>query len=276
MLKGLYLPHLATITGIRQETPDTATFALRLDEPGVARRFSYTPGQFVQVSVFGVGECPISIASNPLKGGGLELCIRAVGRVTRAIHSLEVGQKIGIRGPFGNGFPIERIKRRDVLIIAGGIGIAPLRGLIGLILQRRKEFGKLEILYGARDPGQLCFRGEYRGWRGTRTQLYLTVDKAHEGWKGKVGLVPEILREIGPSPQGKVAITCGPPVMIRLVLDELFRMGYKGEQVLMTLELKMKCGVGKCGRCNIGPRFVCMDGPVFWASELERLHGYGC
>lgn len=272
MNKSLYLPYFATICDIRDETPDTSTFCLTIDNPKIRESFKYYPGQFAELSVFGVGECPISITSTPTKKGILEFCIRAVGTVTSALHELIVGDKVGIRGPLGNSFPIDKWKCKNLLFIGGGIGLAPLRSSINFVLNNRKDFGLIDIIYGARDPSLLCFRSEYNIWAKTKgVNLHLTVDKGDAKWKGKVGLVPDILKEVNILPENRIAITCGPPIMIKFVLANLVKMGYKEEDIFTTLELKMKCGVGKCGRCNIGEKYVCQDGPVFSLAELKHL-----
>ena len=270
MKEPLLVPVPAKIESIRTLTKDTLLF--KVAEMNGNSTFIYNPGQFMELSVFGVGESPISITSAPTRPGFLEFAIREVGSVTGALHNLEAGDIIGIRGPFGNGFPIEEMKGKNIFFIAGGIGLAPLRGLINYMLDNRKEFGEIDILYGARTPELLCFSDEFETWKkAPRTHLHLTVDTESPGWNGHIGLVPVLLKELALPPEDRIAIACGPPVMIKFTLAVLTAMGYPGERIMTTLELKMKCGVGKCGRCNIGSTFVCTDGPVFRFSELKEL-----
>jgi len=270
----LMIPEMAVIQDIRQVTWDTLLFEVLIDDGGRGRTFPYLPGQFAEISVLGVGECPISITSTATRSGPLQFAIREVGGVTHALHNLQVGDRIGIRGPLGNSFPVEEMKGRDIFFIAGGIGLAPLRGLINYVLDNRADYGKVDIVYGARSPDLLCFAEEFDQWAGAPgTDLHLTVDAQAPGWSGRVGFVPTVVKDLGLSPDNRIAVTCGPPIMIKFVLTELAASGYPDEQVITTLELKMKCGVGKCGRCNIGPVYVCQDGPVFKLSELRQLPG---
>jgi NAD(P)H-flavin reductase len=268
----LWLPEMARIAGIRRVTSDTLLFELDFDERAADDPFRYLPGQFVELSVLGVGECPISITSTPTRDGPVELAVRRVGVVTQALHDLDVGQRLGVRGPLGNGFPLKAIEGRNLLFIAGGIGLAPLRSLINYVLDRRDSYGAIDIVYGARSPDLLCFDWEFDAWAAAAgAQLHLTVDAETAGWDGHVGFVPAIVKQLGLAPEGRVAVACGPPIMIKYVLDDLTAAGYLASDVITTLELKMKCGVGKCGRCNIGPKFVCLDGPVFTLSQLAEL-----
>lgn len=253
------------------ETIDIKTFRVAFDDP--AGGFDYLPGQFAEVSVFGVGESTISISSSPTRGDRLEFSVKKVGRVTRALHEVAPGERVGVRGPYGNHFPVERMKGRDILFVGGGIGLAPLRSLINYILDGRREYGEVQILYGARTPGDLVFKRElFETWpKQENVRLHVTVDQGDAGWTGRVGLVPHVLKELGPSARGVIAVTCGPPIMIKFTLEALRELGFAGEDVLTTLEMKMKCGIGKCGRCNIGDKYVCLDGPVFTLEELAKL-----
>lgn len=274
MSSNIYLPHLATIIEIEAQTPDTTMLRVTLDDPTLALSFTYRPGQFAELSIFGVGECPISIASTPTRKGFLEFCVRAVGQVTNALYELDVGSKIGVRGPYGNPFPLPELEGRNLLFIGGGIGLAPLRSLINYVLDNRDHYGEVELIYGARSPQDLAFKDELKLWGEQEgVTVYLTVDRGDERWRGPVGFVPSFLREIAPSPQEKVAFTCGPPIMIKLVMEALEEMGFPPDHMVTTLEMKMKCGVGKCGRCNIGSRYICRDGPVFTLEQLKALPG---
>ncbi len=272
MDKMLLVPMTAKIRAVQRLTGDTLLFEVADIDIKNSGGLSYRPGQFMELSVFGVGECPISITSTPTRTGCLEFAVREVGTVSHGLHNLEVGDYIGLRGPFGNGFPIEAMKGKDIFFIAGGIGLAPLRSLINFMLDQREEFGTIDIVYGARTPELLCFSREFATWqKAARTNLYLTVDAEAPGWEGNVGLVPALVKELGLSPGNRIAIACGPPIMIKFTLVNLSGMGYPDESIITTLELKMKCGVGKCGRCNIGSKYVCLDGPVFRLSELKEL-----
>lgn len=274
MSNNVYLPHRATITDTNAQTADITMFRVVFDDSTVADSFTYRPGQFVELSVFGIGECPISIATTPTRKGFLEFCVRDVGQVTNALHELEVGSKIGIRGPYGNSFPLAEIEGLNLLFIAGGIGLAPLRSLIHYVLDNRARYGEMELIYGARSSVDLVFENELSVWDDQEgTTVYLTVDQDDDGWRGRTGMVPSLLREIAPSPQNKVAVTCGPRAMIRLVMEALEEMGFPAHRIVTTLEMKMKCGVGKCGRCNIATKYVCRDGPVFTLEQLRALPG---
>ncbi len=274
MSDNIYLPSLATITEVRLETPDINTYVVNFDDPRLRESFIYQPGQFAEISVFGVGECPIGIASSPTWKGFLEFCVRAVGTVTNAIQDLDVGDKLGVRAPLGNSWPTNEIEGKDLLFIGGGIGLSPLRSLIQYVLDNRERYGAVEIIYGARSPQDLVYKQELKEWdERPDVDLYVTVDVGDETWDGPVGFVPPFLREINPSPENKVTFTCGPPIMIKLVVEALGEMGYADADIITTLEMKMKCGVGKCGRCNIGDRYICRDGPVFTFEQLRRIPG---
>ncbi|MCC6485279.1 MAG: FAD/NAD(P)-binding protein [Armatimonadetes bacterium] len=267
-----YLPELATVEEIVEETPDTKTFRAVFSDTALRQDFSYEPGQFQEVSVFGVGESTFCLTSTPTRPGMVEFAVKKVGQVTTALHEMSLGETVGIRGPFGNWFPYERFKDHRLLFIGGGIGMAPLRSLLNFCLDNRSDYAEIDIIYGGRSPDDLCFRSEFDAWRSAPdTNLYLTVDKGDDNWKGNVGFVPAYLVDLAPTPENTIAITCGPPVMIKFVLQNLEKLGFAAEQIYTTLEMKMKCGIGKCGRCNIGEKFVCIDGPVFSYAELQQL-----
>jgi sulfhydrogenase subunit gamma (sulfur reductase) len=271
---NIYLPSIATLKEVRPETPDISTFVVTFDDPELRDSFTYQPGQFAELSIFGVGECPIGIASSPTWKDRLEFCVRAVGTVTNAIHDLEPGDKLGVRGPLGNGWPTVEIEGKDLLFIGGGIGLPPLRSLIHYVLDNRERYGEVQIVYGARSPQDLVYKEELKEWEErSDVDLAVTVDVGDETWDGPVGFVPPFLKEINPSPENRVAFTCGPPIMIRLVVQALEGMGYPYADIVTTLEMKMKCGVGKCGRCNIGDKYICRDGPVFTFEELRGIPG---
>lgn len=271
-MENVYLPHLTKIAEVRRETVDTLTYLLRFADPGFARSFSFKPGQFVEVSVFGVGEAPIGFASGPSNGDGFEITVRAMGSVTRALHRLRPGDWVGIRGPYGNSFPCDEFKGQDILIIGGGIGLPPLRSLIEAILQERQAYGTLTILYGARTPQDRVYKAELDRWR-DRSDLVLleTVDVGDESWTGPVGVVTTLFSRISVDPSRSIAYTCGPPIMIKFVIQDLLKLGFPEDRIVSTLERYMKCGVGKCGHCAIGSKYVCVDGPVFTYKQLKDL-----
>jgi NAD(P)H-flavin reductase len=260
-----FLPLLAEIGEVRDLTPDTKLFRLNLREG----RIDHKPGQFAILSAFGVGEAPFTFASLP--GEGLEFAIRKMGTVTSALHELGPGDAVGVRGPYGNTFPLQEYEGKDIIIIGGGIGIAPLRPLIHWFIKHRGDYGDLLIIYGARTPRDFAFSYEFEDWaRNARLELAVDPPGAPE-WKGRVALVPAVVKELKPSPKGSVAITCGPPIMIHYVLVELKALGFSPGQIVTTLEAKMKCGMGKCMRCNVGNKYVCKDGPVFTLDQVSQL-----
>lgn len=269
------LPKIATITDIIRETGDVKTFRVIFDNQDEMAVWNHEPGQTAMVSVFGVGEATFCLASSPTCRDWLEFSIRRTGKVTTALHQLEPGAKIGVRGPYGNHFPYKEMRGKDLLVIGGGIGLAPLRPLINFMLApvNRKDYGNIEIIYGARSCGDLCYKEEiFRIWpEAEGVTVWTTIDAPEEGWDGHVGFVPAYVEEINPSPENKFVVICGPPIMIKFTVKGLSRLGFKEEQVYTTLEMRMKCGIGKCGRCNVGARFVCRDGPVFNLSELKDL-----
>ncbi len=269
-MSELFLPRLAEIAEVREETYDTRTFRLRLR--GEGDRFEFRPGQFLELSVFGFGEAPFCLASSPTRDGGLETTVRRVGQLTEALHALGPGDEVGLRGPFGNGFDVEAARGRDLLFVGGGIGLPPLRGLIWNVLDERDRFGRVTLLYGARTPGDLVYKDELRAWaaRGD-VELRLTVDRAEGDWHGPVGVVPTLFEKVALHPATTLAFVCGPPVMIHFVVQDLLRRGFPEEAVISTLERMMQCGVGKCNHCTIGHRYVCRDGPVFNYRQMREL-----
>ncbi|MEW6524376.1 MAG: FAD/NAD(P)-binding protein [Bacillota bacterium] len=275
-MKNPYVPEEAIIEEIIEETAvnDVKTFRVVFTSEETRRSFSYRPGQFAEVSVFGLGEAPISITSSPTQEGYLEFSIKKAGVVTTALHHAEQGDRIGVRGPYGNVFPVEDMEGKNLVFIAGGIGLAPLRSLFNYCIHQknRPKFQSVTMIYGARSPGDLVFKWELEKWD-ARPDIdqYVTVDRGDEKWTGRVGFVPAVLMDVKPSPENTVAITCGPPIMIKFVLQNLEQLGFTPEQIVTTLEMRMKCGIGKCGRCNIGSQYVCMDGPVFTYAQLKNM-----
>jgi len=269
--KNIYLPHLYRIMEIIPETSDIKTFRLDLE----GENSSHLPGQFAELFVPGVGEAPISITSSPTQKGILEFSIKRIGLVTSAIHRLNPNDRLGIRGPYGNTFPLANLTEHNLLFIAGGIGLAPLRSLINYVLdtEKRHQFNKVTILYGARSPQDLVFKWELGKWQNRKDITFLlTVDRGDDQWKGTVGLVPNVLKEnIQVNPLEWKSIICGPPIMIKFTIKALLEMGFQPPDIITTLEMRMKCGLGKCGRCNIGPYYVCKDGPVFTYQQLQNM-----
>ena len=265
------IPMVAVVTDIRVDTPDVKTFrVVGLDGK---KPFVHVPGQCAMLSMPGVGEALFSITSSPTNRDFLEFSIKKCGCVTDWLHGMEPGQQITIRGPYGNGFTVESdFLGRDLLFIAGGIGLAPLRSVIHYVRDRRDRYGQVDIVYGARSREDLVDYPEIvREWsKEAGLRVHLTIDREQAGWEGHVGFVPDFVRELG-FDTGKTAVICGPPIMIKFTLAALQELGFQKTQVYTTMELRMKCGIGKCGRCNIGDQYVCKDGPVFRCDQLDQL-----
>jgi len=271
---NLYQPHKMRIEEIIDETADTRTFRLVFQDPTVGESFRFSAGQFGEYSVFGEGESTFCIASSPTRKGYIECSFRAVGKVTQALRRLGVGDTVGFRGPYGNTFPIDRMKGHSVVFVAGGIALAPMRCVIWNVLDLRSEFKDVTIVYGAKTVGDLVYKRELEEWgKRTDVKLWQAVDPGGQtpDWKGEVGLIPNVLAKAAPSSEDAFAVVCGPPIMIKFTLPVLTKLGFDEEHIYTTLENRMKCGIGKCGRCNIGPVYVCKDGPVFTAAEIKRL-----
>lgn len=272
LMKNEYLPFPAIIENIQQESFDTKTFKVRFKDKGLQDAFIYKPGQFVEVSVLGKGEAPISIASSPSRKGLLEFTIRQVGKVTKAIHKLKVKDTLYIRGPYGNSFPFDEVKGKNLLFVAGGIGLPPLRSLINLVFDNRDDFKNIKILYGAKTPDELCFKQELKNWqKKPQTEILLTVDKPTDGWQANVGVVTELWKKTQINPEEAVAYVCGPPIMIKFVIVKLLESGFNSKDIYVSLERYMKCGIGKCGHCNIAGKLVCIDGPIFKHSQIKEF-----
>lgn len=271
MRKDPLIPMVAQVTEIRTDTPDVKTFRV-VDLEG-KKPFVHIPGQCAMLSMPGVGEALFSITSSPTNPDFLEFSIKKCGCVTNWLHAMEPGQQITLRGPYGNGFPVDTdFKGRDLLFIAGGIGLAPLRSVINYVRDNRAQYGSVDIVYGARSMDDLVDYPEIvNEWRNEPgLNVHLTIDRPQPGWEGHVGFVPDYVKELGFDIH-KTAVICGPPIMIKFTLQALEALGFEKTQVFTTMELRMKCGLGKCGRCNIGDKYVCKDGPVFRCDQLDAL-----
>jgi len=275
-MKNPYLPIQMVVKKAYVETSDRMLRTLELgllnEEDGKA--FHFTPGQFCELSILGRGEAPFGIASSPTENSSLKFTINKAGAVTTALHHIEEGEEIGIRGPLGNGYPIDLFKGKNILIIGGGFAFTTLRSLIAYFLhpQNRSRVKEITVIYGARTPGLLLYKDELAEWaKRSDLKLVVTVDAGDKDWKGKVGLVPNVLEEVAPSSENSYAVICGPPVMIKFTFPKLMALRFPNERIFTSLERRMKCGIGKCGRCNIGHLYVCKDGPVFSYVQLEQL-----
>jgi sulfhydrogenase subunit gamma (sulfur reductase) len=268
------LPYLGKLVEVKDIATEIKLFKIEMHNGGSEAFRGYKPGQFAFVSAFGVGEAPFGIANIPQNGSAtLDFAINRLGSVTTGLHELGVGDMVGVRGPMGNGFPMEEFKGKNLIVIGGGIGGAPLRPVIQSVMANRDDYRDLQILWAARNPSLLVFTDEYDTWRSTpNTELHLTVDQADSSWEYGIGLITELLERVAPSPRNAVTITCGPPIMIHFVNRLLVeKLNFKPEQNYVTLEARMHCGIGKCGRCNLGTKLVCVDGPVFTMAEVGSL-----
>ena len=271
---NIYKPMLMTIQRVIVETPDTKTFQLVFQDEAEGAQFSFRAGQFAEYSAFGLGESTFCIASSPTRMDHIECCFRRTGRVTSALFRMREGDTVGLRGPYGNSFPIEECFGKNLLFVAGGIALPPLRTLIWNCLDLRDRFGEITIVYGARTVEDLVYKRELEEWaERADVNLVKTVDPGGEtaDWDGEVGFVPSILEDSRPEPDNTVAFVCGPPIMIKFTMPVLAGAGFLPNQAYTTLESRMKCGLGKCGRCNVGNVYICKEGPVFSQEQLEAL-----
>ena len=273
MSTDMIIPKVAVVTDIRQDTPDVKTFRVNALEGG--KVFEHMPGQCAMISIPGVGEGMFSITSSPTNKEYMEFSIKKCGCLTEWLHQMDVGQQITVRGPLGNPFPVDgAFAGKNLLIIGGGIGIAPVRSVINYCRapENRDRYGSIDIVYGARSADDFCDYQEILDeWMTTPgVNVHLTIDNPSDKWDGHVGFVPNYVKELGFTTD-KTVVMCGPPIMIKFTLQNLMDMGFEKTQVYTTMELRMKCGFGKCGRCNIGDKYVCKDGPVFRFDELDRL-----
>lgn len=267
-----YLPEVATVVDVITETANIKTLRVVLDNPERMKAFHYLPGQVGQLSLFGMGEATFVINSPPSQKDYLQFSIMRAGEVTAALHTLSPGDKIGVRAPLGNSFPYQDWKGKNVVFVGGGIGMAPIRTIMLHLLENAADYGKISLLYGARTPRDMAYSYETEDWlRRPDLDCTLTIDAPFEGWPHKVGLIPHVLLEMGITPANTIAVLCGPPVMIKFTVEALKKLEFPDDSIITTLERRMKCGVGLCGRCNLGGKYICVDGPVFSWAELKNL-----
>jgi len=280
-MENPYIPMPMNVVKITTEvdTNDIKTFRLTFVNKADEDKFKYLPGQFGELSIYGKGESPIGIASSPTEPGYVEFTVQRTGIlvggiVTTALHDLEEGAQIGLRGPLGNSWPIDFLEGKNVVVVGGGFAFTTLRSLINYMIhpENRKRFGDITVVYGARTPGLLLYKDEMAAWQKRKDMvMHVTVDKGDANWKGREGFVPTVCKEVAPSSKNAVTVICGPPILIKFTLPVFFDLGFSKENILTSLEMRMKCGIGKCGRCNVGYKYVCKDGPVFSLAQLEEL-----
>lgn len=269
-----HLPHVAVIDERTQESSNIFTLRLQYEDTGLQDAFEFAPGQFNMVTLFGVGEIPISIVNDPLDSHFFDHTIRVVGRVSEGMSRLQPGDRVGIRGPFGRGWPMERIKGQDVLLITGGLGCAPLVSVIRYLIRRREDYGHIHILQGVKHSNDLIWREQYDEWAKIRdVHIMLAADVASKGWSGQQGMVTELIDQISLRSQRTVVLLCGPELMMLAAVAALREQGIPDSQIWFSMERNMQCGIGQCGHCQVGPKFVCRDGPVFCYSELADFFG---
>ena len=271
-----YLPFPMRIERVRVETDDNMlkTFELAFVREEDAASFTFQPGQFCEISVFGKGEAPFGIASSPTEPGPLRFTVNKAGTLTKALHNMHEGQLLGVRGPLGHGYPVHDFEGHDVVIVGGGFAFTTLRSLTQYLSHpsNRSRFRDITIIYGARQPGLLLYKEDLAAWELREDlKVHLTIDQAAPGWAKHVGFVPDIVAKVAPVSKRAYAVVCGPPVMIRFSMQKLLALGFPPDRIYLSLERRMKCGIGMCGRCNIGPYYVCKDGPVFSYAQLEGL-----
>jgi NAD(P)H-flavin reductase len=267
------LPKPARVVGVKEEAYAIATYTLAFDDEATRKSYRFRPGQFNALYLPGIGEAPISVSSSPYEPESLGHTIRFAGNVTRAISRLKVGDVIGLRGPYGSVWPLERARGSDLCLVTGGIGLAPLRPVIYSVIQDRKEFGKVYLLYGARTPADMLYTEEIEAWRTHDIQVHTAVDRADPSWHGQVGVVPMLFYHIRLDPRRTTVLTCGPEVMMRFVIYEALARRVPKERIFISMERNMKCSVGLCGHCQFGPIFICKEGPVFSYAQVEPFFG---
>ena len=276
-----YLPYPVTVKDLAVENAekDLKTFTVAFDREGDREKYDFVCGQFGMLSVYGAGECPIGIASSPLDRDFVQFTVKRYpsGVVTSALHNLELGAAMGIRGPYGNGYPMGQLKGKNLVMVGGGFAFTTLRSTIRWVMhpENRNNYGDLTVIYGARSPGELLYKDELKAWEeADGIRMHVTVDKGDEAWTaaGKTeGFVPTVLEQVSPGSENAVLMVCGPPVMLKFTIPVCLKLGFAPENIIESLEMRMSCGIGKCGKCNIGDRYVCKDGPVFTYAELQRM-----
>ena len=264
-------PDVAEIISISQDTRDTKTFEVEFVDKSLQKKFKFRPGQFMMISVFGFGEIPISISSSPYKTSSVRFTVVNVGNVTNALHKLKKKEQIGLRGPFGKGFPLQRFRKKNILFVSGGCGLAPLRSAIYAVQAKKEEFGEVFVLFGCKSPENVLFDEDMKQWQKKNFNVLSTVDNPSKGWKGSVGVVTGLFKNVSLPPEDTIVMMCGPPIMIHFSLVELRKKGFKDKQIFASLERLMQCGVGYCSHCNIGNKYTCINGPVFNAKDLEKM-----
>jgi NAD(P)H-flavin reductase len=272
--ENIYLPKVAILDRVVDDIPEVKTFYWRFEDPAAQAEFKrFRPGQFAQISLFGVGEFPASLPPSPTEDETF-FTIRQVGSCTAALHQLKPHDKFAVRGPYGNGFPMKDYEGMNLTFVAGGIGLIPLRSCIVYALQNRSKYGRIQVFYGAKTPRELMYVPDLRAWEKAGTmECHLTVDRGAEGWNGNVGVVGSLFKKPGVQMpvENTMAFVCGPPIMFRFVIKDLLALGFKERNIVSTLERYMKCGVGKCGHCCIGVAYICVDGPVFTYEQIKKL-----
>ncbi|MCK5148974.1 FAD/NAD(P)-binding protein [bacterium] len=273
-MKNAYvpIPMIVDKIGIEDTAKTLRTFDLRFVNDADCEQFKYLPGQFCEMSILGKGESPFGIASSPTEEGILKFTVNRTGLVTNEIHYLQVGDKVGIRGPLGNWYPVDSFKGENVVIVGGGFAFTTLRSLLIYLLAHRDDYKDITVIYGARNPELFIYKDEIESWKQrSDINLHLTIDNPVDGWVHKVGFVPAVAKEVAPSSENASVVVCGPPIMIKYTIPVLVDLGFSDERIITSLERRMKCGIGKCGRCNIGPEYVCIDGPVFTLEQLKPI-----
>jgi NAD(P)H-flavin reductase len=275
-MRNTYIPYPVRIKQTRVETEDKQlkSFLLEFMNKQDAEAFKYTPGQFAELSVGGYGEIPIGIASSPTEGQDLLFTVNKVGVVSSRLHVMKAGDVMGVRGPLGNSYPLKTAEGKNIVIVAGGFAVTTLRSTMIWLLDpaNRSKYGEITFIYGARTPGMLLYTEEWKSWQASgQANVHVTIDREDPGWDGLVGFVPTVTGEVAPKPDNAIALICGPPIMIKFTQPVFDKLGWQPEQIVMSLENRMKCGIGICGRCNVGPHYVCKDGPVFTKAELDKL-----
>lgn len=276
MQSNPYKPYPVKVDQIIVETEDKnlRTFKFVFLDPADEEKFNYLPGQFAELSVAGVGEIPIGIASSPTEKGHVLFTVNKVGSVSSRMHNMREGDIMGIRGPLGNSYPLKEVEGKNIVIVAGGFAVTTLRSTVTWLLDpaHRDKYGDITFIYGARTPGMLLYEEEWTAWqKRDDINCHITVDQEFPGWDGLVGFVPTVAKNVSPSPENTVALICGPPIMIKFTQPVFEECGFTPDQIIMSLENRMKCGIGICGRCNVGPEYVCKDGPVFTLAQLNEL-----